>query len=228
MRQYLQGRGVTVDEISRYRLGFCPSELRLPSCTQEFWEWAARYAFGALVFPLTDPLGKVIGLQVRGGAGATFGAKAENFLLKPRELCLPCFGLHIALPAIFGSDRAITVEGVFDYFATVKVAPDVLCTLTASVSLGQKRLLARYASQVICLFDMDKTGRRGAYKLAGLPIPVEYQLPIDLTRNRWTPKPPPYHVSIPSYSEHDPNDLYRAGKIEELAKLTARMPLARR
>jgi DNA primase len=213
-RQYLAARGVIGDtEIARYRLGYWAEPPAVSTCTPEFWDWSRRYGWSRLVFPLTDGLGGVIGMQVR-----HLGDKGyENFVLKPRDLYVPLFGLHVALPEMYARERCVLVEGVFDYFAVLPYAPDVLCTLTSNVTLSVRRLLARYVSLVVCLYDMDLPGRRGAYKMAGLPIPEAYRKPEDVTVR---PKAlPPYTVLLPNYTEHDPDDLRKAGKGAELQRL---------
>lgn len=212
-RQYLARRGVTPAEIQTYTLGFFAADFEVQSCTPEFWAWYTRYGYERLVFPMTDPFGAVVGLQVR-----HLGDKGyEDFTLKPRERYLPCFGLHVALPTMFTSQRVVLVEGVFDYFALVKVAPDTLCTLTANVSRLQKQLIARYCALAIPLFDMDAVGRRGCYRLAGLPVPEEFRQPQDISLR--TPPTPPFEVLIPAYSEHDPAILLEKGKLDELRRL---------
>jgi hypothetical protein len=123
---------------------------------------------------------------------------------------------------MFHSQRVVLVEGVFDYFAVVKHAPDVVAALTANVSIRLKQLIARYCTMAIALFDMDASGRRGALRLAGLPLPPELRKPEDVSLR--TPPVPPFQVWVPTYSEHDPDDLRRAGKTAELQKLVAPHP----
>lgn len=218
-RQYLRERGVTDQDIVTYKLGYWPVAPEPTQCNEEFWKWCHKYGYNRLTFPLTGPFGEPIGIQAR-----HLGDKGyENFVLKPRELFVPCFGLHVALPEIFTSNRVVLVEGVFDYFATVKVAKDTLATLTANLSGAQRRLLSRYVSMAICLFDMDSTGRRGCYKLAGLEVPPQYRLPEDVTKTKL--KPPPFQVVFPFYSEHDPDDLRKKQKWPELQKLVSLQPV---
>lgn len=213
--QYLVSRGVGPIQAATYRLGWLPSPHEIPACTPEFWTWVSRYGWDKLVFPLTNPFGAVIGLQLRSLTEKGY----RDFLAVKPELCPPTFGLHVALPAAFVSKRLVLVEGVFDYFAVVPYAPETLAMLTSTASLAVRRLIARYAQQVVCLTDMDAPGRRGAYKLAGLPIPLMYARPKDITTR--VPKPPPYHVVFPPYTEHDPGDLWKAGKTHELRRLAS-------
>ena len=220
-RGYLRERGVTDDEIVTYRIGYWADQPTVVSCTPEFWSWSRRFGGNRLVFPLTNAFGFAVGMQVR-----HMGEKGyENFVLKPRDLYVPVFGLHVALPVMYAQQRVVLVEGVFDYFALVKYAPDTLCTLTANVTNAVKRILARYTTLVICCFDMDETGRRGAYKLAGLDVPTQFRKAGDTTRLGPPKEPPPYNVMMPYYTEHDPDDLRKAGKDQELRRIVLPTPL---
>lgn len=213
--RYLASRGVEAPAVRAYQLGWLPDPHEIELCTPEFWEWIKRHGWEKLVFPLTDPLGTVVGVQLRSPHEKGY----RDFLAVPTELCPLAFGLHVALPTAFQTRRLVLVEGVFDYFALAPYAPDTVAMLTSTASLSMRRLISRYAVLVVCLTDMDAPGRRGAYKLAGLPIPVEYARPKDIT-NR-VPKPPPYQVVFPMYTEHDPADLWKAGKLDELQRLAA-------
>lgn len=218
-RAYLRERGVDDGQIATYRLGYWPDAPAVTECNAEFWQWSRRYGSNRIVFPLTDGFGAVTGMQVR-----HLGDKGyENFVLKPKELYTPVFGLHVALPVMYEGQRAVVVEGVFDYLSMVRYAPDTVCTLTANVSNAVKRLLARYVTHVICLYDMDATGRRGAYKLAGLDVPPEFRKRDDPIQRRTMT--PPFNVVFPFYSEHDPDDLRKAGKGIEIQKLVLSKPL---
>lgn len=218
--QYLARRGVTPQEIRTYKLGYFGEHFQVYQCSAQFWPWFQRYGWDRLVFPLTDPFGTAIGMQVR-----HLGDKGyENFTLKPPEVYPPCFGLHVALPAMFDSERVVLVEGIFDYFAAVKVAPDALACLTANVSRVVRRIVQRYCVLAIALLDMDASGRRGAYRLAGLEVPPEWRDPKDVSLK--TPPVPPYQVVIPDYTAHDPADLLAAGKVSELRRLVSPRVLA--
>ena len=213
-KSYLRGRGVQDEWITSYRLGWM-EQPTARACTPDFWTWLHKIGWAKILFPLTDPLGAVIGVQLRAPATGRY----TDFLLAPRELHIPTFGLHVALPAAWSSGRLILVEGVFDYFATRAHTTDVVAILTSAVSMRVRQLIQRYASTVVVLTDMDGPGRRGAYRFAGLPIPKEWQRPEDALAK--VPPVPPYHVIIPTYSEHDPDDLRKHGKTEELQRLVS-------
>lgn len=211
-RAYLASRGVSEALLTAYRVGWVPSP-QVAECSPKFWDWIRKYGWDRMLFPLTDPFGAVIGLQLRSLKDKSY----EDFLAQPTELCPGTFGLHTALPVAFETGKLVLVEGVFDYFAVRQVTPGVLGLLTSNASLSVKRMLSRYLQRCVCLFDMDAAGRRGACRLAGLPVPEQYQKPTDKTA-RQTPVPP-YQVVIPAYTEHDPADLLKAGKRDELQRL---------
>lgn len=213
-RTYLTSRGVRPEQVATYRLGWVENPL-VKTCTPTFWEWAKANAWNKLVFPLTDPFGAVIGVQLR----SPYERGYRDFLAAPTEVCPPTFGLHVALPAAFQSQRLVLVEGVFDYFAVVEHAPETLAILTSATSLAVRRLISRYARTVVWMGDMDAPGRRGGYVLAGLQVPEQYRRDKDKGQPQRTGRVPPYQVLLPFYSEHDPSDLWKAGKHGELAKI---------
>lgn len=212
-RAYLRQRGVDDRFVTEYRLGWVPQP-EIAATTPEFWEWLRRWGWDRLAFPLTDPFGSAIGVQLRSLDRKGYA----EFLAQPKELCPPAFGLHTALPTAFTTGRLVIVEGVFDFLAVRAWTPAALAILTNTPSLGLRRLFSRYATHVTALLDMDAAGRRGAHRLAGLAVPSEYAKPTDRVA-RLTP--PTYRVSIPAYTEHDPDDLRAAGKSAELQRLVA-------
>lgn len=213
-RGYLASRGVTAEYQAAYALGW----LAVPtatSATPEFWQWLSRYGWESFVFPLRDPFGAVTGVVLRSLATK----KYENFIARPRELCPPAFGLDVALPVAFTTQSVVLVEGIFDYFAVRPFTAAVVAQLTSVPSTLLRRTLARYCTKVVALADMDKAGRRAAYRLAGQVPPPEYRAPKDPAQPRL--KTPDFHVVVPAYSAHDPSDLLAAGKVEELRRLCA-------
>lgn len=213
-RLYLPSRGVSPPRQIEYRIGWLDSPT-VQRCTPEFWTWLQKYGWWSFVFPLTDAFGAVTGVVLRSLSTKRY----ENFLAYPKELSPPCFGLHTALPVAFQSQRLLVTEGIFDFFALREFAVDVVACLTAIPSRGLRRVMARYTARVVCLTDMDKPGRRGAYSLAGLPVPPEYADPKDKVKTRITP--PPFQVLIPAYSAHDPSDLLQGGRSAELRRLAS-------
>jgi hypothetical protein len=212
-RGYLQGRGVTLAYQADYALGW----LRVPeatTATPAFWTWLSRWGWESFVFPLRDPLGAVTGVVLRSLASKRY----ENYIVTPKELCPPAFGLDVALPVAFTTKRVILVEGIFDYFALRHFTEAVVAQLTSIPSLLLQQCLGRYCTKVVSLADMDKAGRRAAYRLAGVAPPPEYREPNDPVAPRL--RAPRYHVVVPAYSAHDPADLLAAGKLDELRRLS--------
>lgn len=111
----------------------------------------------------------------------------------------------------------VLVEGIFDYFAVRPYTEAVVASLTSVPSTLLRRLLTRYVTKVVTLADMDKAGRRAAYRLAGVPVPPEYREERDRVQTKVFDTP--FHVVIPAYSAHDPSDLAAEGKFDELRRL---------
>jgi len=213
-RTYLVSRGVTDAYQSDYRVGWL-SVPTATTATPDFWAWLQKYGWQWFVFPLTDPFGEVTGVVLRSLPSKGY----HNYIAYPKDLCAPCFGLHVALPVAYETKRMVLVEGIFDYFAVRPFTEGVVASLTSMPSTLLRRLLTRYVTKVVTLADMDAAGRRAAYRLAGVPVPPEYREDRDKVQTKLFPSP--FHVVIPAYSAHDPSDLLLAGKYDELRRLSA-------
>jgi hypothetical protein len=211
---YLRGRGVTAAYQDAYQVGWV-AQPTARTASPAFWTWLQRYGWESFVFPLRDPFGAVTGIVLRSYAQKSY----QNFVAVPKDLCPPCFGLHVALPSAYQTKRMVLVEGIFDYFAVRPFTEAVIAQLTSRPSRLLQRLLSRYVTRVVMLADMDTVGRRSAYRLAGQQPPLEYQAPHETKFPKLML--PPFHVVVPAYSAHDPSDLWTAGKTDELQRLCA-------
>lgn len=193
--EYLAGRGVTDEEIVAHRLGFSDPEVPIDTCTQQFDQWRQKYWYSRLVFPLHSTMGAVIGVQTR----RIDEKRYMQFWAQPTEIFPYLFGLDAALPHIWRTRQVVIVEGIFDYFAASKVASNTVAVMTAGVSIAAKRFFRRYVKRVTALLDMDEPGREGAETLKRFAVG--------------------YQVVVPKYSEHDPGDMLKYGKLEELRRV---------
>jgi DNA primase len=190
-RAYLASRAVSPNLIRRYRIGFGLASLGHP-CTPSFLHFANRHWAGCLVFPITSVLGHVVGVQTRPVTRKNY----QVFAAIPKDLYPLAFGLAQAMETIWQTRRVVIVEGVFDLLAVADLAPEVIAILTARVPQVTQRFLARWATQVVALLDMDRAGRAGVARLAG-----------------------PYVLSAPSYPAHDVADLKQAPHGFDLRRL---------
>lgn len=180
--EFLWGRGVSNDQIESFNLGYFDGELPPAQYSSEFLDWAkgGLKLRQTLVFPLTNVLGSVRGVQVR----ALDRSKYSDFFLTSSEPVL--FGLGQAMPHIWKDESTIVVEGVFDLFPVQRVNPTVVSTLTAKVSESFARTLKRVAHTIYPFYDSDAKGRHGVEAIRtkygrDLTVrPIEYPLGLKL------------------------------------------------
>lgn len=159
-REALWGRGVTDEQISDFRIGYVDRKLPPLAGADGFLEWSERgnRLRDMFVFPLTNTLGQVKGLQFR---HVDRGMKGYRDYMPYEDEPLT-FGLGQAVPHIWETGTVILVEGTYDMFPVQRVMPNVIPMLTAGVSETWVRLFRRFVEEVWVAFDADNAGRRGA------------------------------------------------------------------
>lgn len=199
MVSYLASRGVTLAEAAHCRIGALPPSYPLAACTKEFLEWQRWSLRGRLLFPMTSPLGDVIGLQSR----RLDEKRYQTFYAGSRQVYPPVFGMAQAADEIYHREQVVLVEGIFDLMA-VRAAgvPNVLALLTSHPTKIVLRFLDRYVRRVCVLTDMDETGREAAARI--------------VSRERL------WEAVVPAYPAHDPADwLMAAGGQTAMRRLLA-------
>jgi DNA primase len=195
-RTYLTSRGVTTEEMVRFRLGYGDPSITIGACTDEFGQWSTAYFFRKIILPLTSLTGDYVGLQTR-----SLGEKGyRQFFAYSPEVYPFVFGAAQAAEELWRTKRLVIVEGAFDCLAAAKVAPNTVATLTASVPSTLRRFFRRYVASLTVFFDMDEPGRTAAESLASDPMKT-------------------YHVTVPAYPAHDPADLLHERGVEVLRRL---------
>ncbi len=187
--QYLVDRGISLDFVRRFRLGYSPrySGLFVPSMhakgfDNELLESAglvrmreggpAKDFFNErIMFPICDAVGSVIGFSARKFNEETFGGKyvnsAETLLFKKSRVL---YGMHECRRRIAKESQAIVVEGQLDalslIYAGLNLAVAALGTAfgeshaTELIDLGVKR--------IFLAMDADKAGIEAARKVGNL------------------------------------------------------------
>jgi DNA primase len=155
-QEALWARGASNDQIVRHQVGFLNSPL--PSFVPKEFQlwWAGRKLDNAFLFPLTDALGCVRGFQFRSIDQAVRGY--HDYVVDRNVLC--SFGLGVTAPIIWAAQRAVLVEGVFDFFPVERVFPETAAVLGLSPSRLMLRFLRRMVSDIVLLADADLEGRR--------------------------------------------------------------------
>ena len=162
---YLKYREVTEKDIEKFDLGF-GKVVTVPddetSDRQRFMDesWKGRKFENKLIFPIKDPIGRVVGI-----IGRSIDTKGfKIYVTNEAKFSGFFFGLYEALPCIYEKNRVYIVEGPFDSMAFSKVLPNTVATLTAKLHESQYELLNFYCDNIITVFDSDKAGKDGTEK----------------------------------------------------------------
>jgi DNA primase len=186
---YLHARGVSVAMMAQYRIGYLSADYFVEMCPKDFALWQARYLRERLVFPLTSPVGAVIGLLTRGIGEKQYTKYALAGLPDGAGSFPTVFGVEQAIEAVYARQQVILVEGPFDLFAVRHYAQHAVAILGGTVTAAGLTFLRRYVRHVFALLDMDEAGRQGVSKLASYGNQHGFM------------------VSAPTYGAHDPADL---------------------
>jgi DNA primase len=189
-REYLRTRGLDGQAAKRFRLGYAPSNselrdyLRGKNVTLDDMiaagvvrpaddERAARdFFYDRLMFPITDPRGRVIAF---GGRGLSPDAKpkyintGETALFSKGHLL---YNFATARPAALKAGTIILAEGYMDVIALVRAGFEhAVAPLGTALTEDQLHLLWRTAAEPTLAFDGDDAGLRAAHRAARLALP---------------------------------------------------------
>lgn len=150
-------RGVSDEQIEQFRIGYLDGKLPRLDDAKAFldWCWQGRKLQDVHVFPLTNSLGHVKGVQFRYVDRERKGYM--DYMAAEDEPIL--FGLAQAMPAIWETGWVFLVEGVYDLAPIQRVFPNVVATLTDRVTRVFTRLLRRLVDEIWLGYDMDQPGR---------------------------------------------------------------------
>jgi DNA primase len=184
---YLQRRGVTAESMATFRLGYAPPgwdnllrHLAGKGHGEQLLEQAGLAKRGErgghydvfrhrIIFPIVDVSGRVIGF----GGRALDPEDPAKYLNSPDtpvfKKGVTVYGLNLARKAITDSKRALVVEGYMDVIALVEGGfRNVVACLGTSTTEAHLRLLARYAEEIVFVYDADAAGVRAALRNAQL------------------------------------------------------------
>ena len=231
-REYLQTRSLTGETIERFGLGYAPPEwdallkvagrrglspqileragLALPRSTGSGHYDRFR---DRIAFPIANLSDRTI----------AFGARALQPDQEPKYLNSPetsiyhkgrvLYGLSISRDAIRRQDAVLVVEGYMDLISLAQAdIQHVVATSGTALTEDQGRLLARFARQVVLLFDGDAAGStaamRGLTVLLGTGLPSLAGLLSKGLDVRFVSLPPEYDPDS-FVQEHGPDALLK-------------------
>lgn len=220
--QYLTDRGITIDSIKKWRIGFAPDGFQnlLPvlrkkgfseeellqsglAIKNEKGNVYERFR-GRVMFPVTDSSGKVIAFSgrvapntkesAREGVGKYINSPETDLYHKSKAL----FGWSYGKNATAKSQRIILVEGQFDALLVHQSGYEYVVALSGTASTAHHiEQLSRFADEFIIATDNDHAGVQSAKKIAESAYPFEKKVSI---------------ISLPEGK--DPADILRTDKNE--------------
>lgn len=168
--RYLAARGVYEQQVYDLRLGYVPEDKWPPfvdpnKATEEeaYYLDKSKKGFklkGKILFPMTNAMGTLRGLQVR--SPDTEVKDYWKFYDLHSDIDALFFGLDVAMPHIWATQEIVLVEGIFDLFPVQRIFPNAVCVGTARISDLQLKFLKRHVKYVRFMFDNDEFGE-GAY-----------------------------------------------------------------
>lgn len=161
-REALWSRGASDEQIELFRLGYLDGELPdLPKGDAFIEKYLhTHWLHDVFLLPLTNTVGQVKGFQLRHVDPARKGY--SDFTPYEDEPVL--FGLAQAMPHVWESQSIWLVEGVFDLFPIQRFCPNVVPTLTNSLSRQFATLLQRLVNDIWLAWDMDAKGQEAAWR----------------------------------------------------------------
>ena len=187
-RQYLSRRGVNLDAIERFRIGFAPDawrSLREAAMRHEMTDDVLLAAGlikesergeepydrfrGRVVFPIAEPGDRTVafGGRLHGRAGSS----APKYLNSPETAIYHkgriLYGLNWSKGPIRREGGALVVEGYMDYVTLAAHGiENVVAGMGTALTAEQAGLIARYAHKVWLLYDSDAAGLRATFRSA--------------------------------------------------------------
>ncbi len=220
-RAYLQGRGVGPEVAERFGLGWAPDEWRA------LRDAAAKHGFDEALLLEVGLLGTsdrasepydrfrarvIFPIETVSGRTVAFGGRILEAERKdtPKYLNSPespiyqkgriLYGLSWARHAIRRAEAALVVEGYMDVVSLAAHGVEhVVAPLGTALTPEQAKLLGRYATRVVLLFDSDEAGLRATFRAGDTLLEAGLH---------------PAVVTLPP--DEDPDTVVRAGGAEAL------------
>ena len=219
-QNYLIGRGLSLETIKLYRLGYADGRLGAylsqKGVSQQDMQSLCliktsddnkrSYDFfrERIIFPICDSAGKVIafgGRILKEGMPKYLNSADTPLFFKSKTL----YGLHQARSAIHSAKQAIVCEGYMDVLSLAQAGfRNTVAPLGTALGEDHLAMLWRLCAEPIMCFDGDKAGQNAALRIAERALPM-----LEPGRSL-------YFLSLPQ--DHDPDDLIRLSGPQAFAK----------
>ncbi|MDR1238751.1 MAG: DNA primase [Treponema sp.] len=177
---YILGRGISREMISRFRLGYAPADRNwlhqflekkgysgaFLAASGLFSDRYPRISFFSdrLVFPIADRQGKIVafGGRLLSGEGPKYLNSRESERYKKGQTL---FAIDLALPEIRKTRQVYLAEGYMDVIALHQAGlGNAVAPLGTAFTGDQAKLLRRWAETALLVFDADEAGQNAAVK----------------------------------------------------------------
>jgi len=189
-REYLKARGVDLETVKKFQLGFAPNEwdallkyLRSKAISEELISKAGliiaregKSGFydrfrNRIVFPILDIQSRFVAF----GARAMQDSDGAKYINSPETAVYTkgqhMFGLQLTKAAVGKLDRIIVVEGYMDMIMPyIHGVENIAASLGTALTVEQIRLIRRYTPNVVMLFDTDAAGQSAIVRSLDLLI----------------------------------------------------------
>jgi DNA primase len=189
-REYLQKRGIKMETIERFRIGFAPEswDYIIKFLTNKSYSKEEIFKAGLLVrnekgdyydrfrgrimFPINNVIGNCIAFTSRVLMKDDKGAKYLNSADSPvYHKGKVLYGLDLAKMEIKSADLAVLVEGNMDVIACHQAGfRNVVASSGTATTAEQLKILSRYASVIAFSFDSDSAGEAAMKRTVALAL----------------------------------------------------------
>jgi DNA primase len=208
-RGYLRSRGITAEEVRRFKLGWAPDDwdqlARALRVGDDVWRDSGLglinrmgrqqdFFRGRVLFPILDPQGEPIGFGGRilpGGSGGKYINPTGTPIYDKSKVL---YGLSWAKADIVNVREAIVCEGYTDVMGFFAAGvPRAVATCGTALTEDHVKVLSRFSNRLVLAFDADGAGQAAAerfhqweeryaldVRVASLPAGVD---PADLARS---------------------------------------------
>ncbi len=201
VKKYLKKRGLTLEAIKKWRLGYSPdlwqglSDFLVGKGYNRVEAVRAGLAIesekgkdpfdrfrGRIMFPIFDLNSKVVGFGGRILEGSADTAKymnTPNTLLYDKSRIV--YGLNFAKVDIRKNNFSVLTEGYMDVILSQGAgALNTIASSGTSLTFGQLQIIKRYSSRIYTAFDMDSAGGAATEKSIALAEGLDFEVKVIL------------------------------------------------
>jgi DNA primase len=205
VQAYLRKRGIGPETIDTFHLGyagpnnFLLSHMRKKGFTLEVLEKASLVTSSErgfrdlfchrIMFPIFDVRSRIVGFGARLSKESADSPKyinsLENQLYSKRNVL---YGLNFSKEDIVRQGVAIVVEGYLDMIVPfMRGIKNIVASLGTALTFEQIRLLKRYASKIILVYDSDKAGQMATLRSLDLILESDLKAEVAILPSGYDP-----------------------------------------